>query len=255
MPRFDDGSDEQTEVSKQQKVVEHLIEITYYDPSVGGTVKERITTAVQDIPTSGYSNVPDATWNAIGLPGDKEAFSIKPIKETSDLRAQSVQLKLDGVDRTFIDFLNTHHFRGQPVKIWRVWFDDSAGTINQIVQIWDGLQNDPYTIRENDPAEDTDTPPTATVQTQSVSNVARMQRARPVMSNEDSHNNFLDRIEESTGDTGFQNVPKIQEKALFWGREQPQDDTQSGGGGGGRGHDGRDDRPGAPTPILPSPRG
>lgn len=247
MTRFSDGSSLEVETESKQNNVAHLLEINFYDSGTDTVDTTYITTASQPLTTSGLSGVPDQTWEAIGLPSGDTNLSIQPIQETSDLRAQSVELRLDGVDQTFLSLLGNKFFRGRPIKIWRVWL--SSGDIDDHLLIWDGLQNDPYEVEENQESdiESVGGAGTSTIRTQIVSSLARLQETKAVITNENSHNNMLKRKGLSTGDTGMQNTPLIQDKKIFWGREGPKDTGGSGSGSSTGGGSQEDDAAGGPN--------
>ena len=223
-----------SEIGAEHNTSTHLLEFTYWDGAAQQTLY--YTTASQDITTSGVTNIPDATWIALGFPGGGSALALSEARETSRSASQGVTLRLDGVDQTIVSILLNNQFRGQPAKIYRLYLDESAGTPIGGLLVWSGLQNDDYRIDESRP-QDTDEPGTVTIQTKVVSFTAKMQESQPVATNTVSHNSMLDRAGLSTGDTFFQNVTEITDREIFWGAEGPAEEsraTSRGRGGGGR---------------------
>lgn len=240
------GGNVQTKIEARESTVIHLLEINYWDGV--GESQEYVSTAAQPIVTSSDpANLPDAEWTPLGLPGGESALGIGSVTESGDIKAQGIEISLDGVDRTIIDIINQNHFRGRKVRIWRVWLDEDTGEIDDALNIFEGFQNDDFTIEEVPPSiEETGA---VTVKTRVTSDLAVLQRIVSVLTNTESHNDMLRRAGLATGDTSFNKVPGITDKIIYWGRPVPQKGgTKSGtggrggGDGGGSGHGDDDER-------------
>lgn len=196
----------------------HLLELQFSDGSQVDQIY--LTTASQDLTTSGLASIPDETWTGIGFAGGGSLLGIGAVEETGDLRAQSVDLSLNGVDQSIIAILGTNFFRGHPARIWRVWLDDETGEVISGVLLFSGLQLDNYVVNEEFDAA-SDESRMCSVETTLASRVARLGYQNSVMTNITSHNAMLARAGLSTGDTGFQNVKSIENRKIHWGQEGP----------------------------------
>lgn len=208
----------QTEVEKTEGVaVTHVMEIHYKD---GDTQKVlRLTTANQpmDVTVEGVQQTFSAT--------PENVLRIGTVTVTSDMAEQGVELQVGGVDRTFIGLVmdDDVHFRGQLVKMWRVYMDPDSGTVSAVVPDsdngWLFHINDAIEFEEDwgGPGEGG----TVTVTTRLVSRLAVLQQPTPVMANVDSHNEMLARAGVlavgDNPDTFFQNLPAIMNKRFRWG--------------------------------------
>ena len=194
----------------------HLLELTF-DPGTGNE-QLYINTSAQDVVTSGLAGVPNETWFPIGLPGGQSPLGIGPVSETAELRAQEVEIVLDGVDQTAIGAIQNNFFRGRTVRLWKVWFG-SNGQISAHALMFVGYQNDNWEITETNERDEK----TVRVSTRLVSRMAVLSRINPVMTNVDSHNQMLRRAGISGVDQGFSTTPRLRSVTISWGTTEAKD--------------------------------
>lgn len=205
-----------TELESGSTTVEHLLALEYWDPGAETEDISYITTAPFDITYN--SN----TFSAVGLPSGDTALGIAPIQETSDMRAQGVEITLDAVDQSFVSTILQRDFRGRSIRIWKRFYSDDGGSVIDTFLVWKGLQNDAYEVSHSNPT-DNDEVATSTITTNSVSELARLDKTKAVKTNVESHRDMLDRNNQAVTDTGFTTVSAIADKKIFWGREVPEE--------------------------------
>lgn len=199
-------------VGPAPKDVVHLIKLKYWDGATEQSVL--LTDAVDDL-TFDVGAGPE-TFQGTGL-----LLSIGTTSESSDLDAPGVDIVFDGVSQTIISVIANNQFRGRPVTVWRVWLDPDTGEIASPgtgpVMLFDGFQNEPYTISESF----TEDPDAVSVSTRAVGSLVTTTRNRAVKSNPVSHNEMLESAGVATGDTFFRHVSSLQNKEVYWGRDEP----------------------------------
>jgi hypothetical protein len=209
------SADAQQKIAALSNISTHLVELVFDTGAANETV--RLTTASQRIVTSGLDGVPNDEWTAIGFASGGSPVGIGTIQETDDLRAQSVEVSLNGVDPSAIAIIQNNFFRGRTIRIWKAYMNPSTGGISSAILMWSGYQNEPWEITETNDFDSK----TVTVSTRSVSRLAILARTRPVMTNVSSHSSMLGRVGINTIDNGFSTIPSIVDKEVYWGRLAP----------------------------------
>lgn len=222
-------------VGPEAREVVHLVELAYWDGATEQIV--RLTDASQDLDLSVDGGATTPTWVGTGV-----FISIGDVDESSDLDAPGVDIVFDGVNQSIISVIANNQFRGRPIKLWRVWLDSETGEMAgpgvdpQPLAIFDGFQNEAYQIGESF----TEEPEAVRVSTRAVGAISRLGKIRGVKTNTVSHNEMLESAGVATGDTFFGNVPGLQGKEIYWGRDEPgsrrylfnpDNNTQQGKGG------------------------
>jgi hypothetical protein len=152
----------------------HLLEFQF----ASGTV--RLTTGAQDLSWGGFQ------WEAVG-----GLLEMGGVEETSDSRAQGVDVKLSGVDQTVLAVLLTSQYRGRTVTIWRAHLDDTTGQfVGDPLLLFQGLQLSPYTVDE----ERSRTAGTVRISTR-LSGYFGVERVRGIMTNLVSHQHYFSDID------------------------------------------------------------
>lgn len=186
--------------------VVNLIKLYYWDGDSEESVS--LCDAAHDIDVDVGAGV--ETFIGSGL-----ALSVSSIEESTDFAGMGVDVSLDGVDQSIITIVLSNQMRGRPMKIWKAWFNDSTGAIiGSPLLVFDGLQNEPYTITSS---QNVDEPGTVTVGTRAITKLTRINFLRAVYSNVKSHNDMIERDGGTTGDTFFHNVHKLNNRKIQWG--------------------------------------
>jgi hypothetical protein len=151
-------------------------------------------------------------------------LTMSEVEETGDYDAVGVTITFDGVDQSVVALIMQNQFIGRKIEMWRAWFDDDTGLIiGTPLKLFDGVQNDPYTIVSSQEFSDVGA---STVSTRAVTKLTRVQYRSNVQSNESSHNEMIKRAGGTTGDTFFQNVPSLNSRSIDWGGQAtPLSDT------------------------------
>jgi hypothetical protein len=202
-------------VADQRGEFVYLYEITHS----GGTI--RVTNSSADI--SALSQ----TWTAIG-----GALLHGAPPETSDRKAQGVQLSLYGVNQQVISAIQSNQFRGQLIKIYLVHFDVDTGVIDTPDLIFQGRQNGDYQISESRDFESTDSGGAVTVSTRVTADTASINNKVSTRCNVPSHQELLRRAGLTATDEFFRRVPSLTNQPVFWGGDIPIGGTGQAGGSG-----------------------
>lgn len=181
----------------------------YWTGSAEASIK--ICTAAQDM-TITIDASPE-TFTGTGL-----FLQLTEVQESTDYDAVGVDISLDGVDQSVIAILMSNQFVGRKIEIWRAWFDDDTGLIiGSPLKLFEGVQNDPYTITSS---QEYGEQGASTVTTRAVTKMTRVQFNAPVYSNPVSHNEMLTRAADGvTYDTFFNNVKRLKNRSIDWGGE------------------------------------
>lgn len=185
----------------------HLLEFQFDS----GTV--RLATGAQDLSWNTFQ------WEAIG-----GLLDLGGIEETTDTRAQGVDVKLSGVDQTILAILLGSKYRGRVVKIWRAHLDRTTGRVIGTMMLFQGLQLSPYTVDE----ERDKGGGTVRISTR-LSGYFGVERLRGIMSNLVSHQHYFN------GDMFFANAASLANVKIYWGTPVPRTPGNNSGGGDGRG--------------------
>jgi hypothetical protein len=186
----------------------HLLEFEF----ASGTV--RLATGVQDL-----------LWNALSWEAVGGLLEIGGIEETTDARAQGVDVRLSGVDQTVLAILLGSSYRGRTVRIYRAHLDKTTGLlVGDPMLLFQGLQLSPYTVDEER------TPGGGTVRISTrLSGYFGVERIRGIMSNLVSHQHYFN------GDLFFQQAASLANVKIYWGTPVPRTPGSSSGNGGDRG--------------------
>lgn len=187
----------------------YLLRIAYWD---GAAQEVRLTDAPIDV--SVQVDASPETWTGTGL-----LMSVANVSEGSDLDISGVDLIFDGVDQTVIAILMSNQFRGQPIEVWKAWFNASSGSvIGSPMLLFKGYQNEAYTIGETS----TENPDAVSVSTRAISRMSRITAENVVLTNPVSHLNMLVRggLTDTTANF-WAIVPTIINKDVYWGQETP----------------------------------
>ena len=176
----------------------HLFELNFS----GGV--QRFTDASNDIVHFGN------TWTAIG-----GHLRFDAVQEVPTLRGQGVRMTLDGVDQTVISALLSENYIGRVARIYRGHIASDGTVIVDPAQIFNGLLNSPFEIREDGD--------TVTVQTFVVSTLTRLRQTRGIRASVASHQQHF------STDTFFRHMTAISSRKVFWGPRTT--DTTPGGDG------------------------
>lgn len=217
----------------------HLLEVVFLDTSTDPNTEDplRLTDAAEDLQVThdfdGDGVDETHTFIAAG-----DLLELGGAEERAD-PGQGLRLKMTGLDNAVITKFTSREFRGQQLWLWKAKLDPATGDASDVVLLHRGMQLSDYVFKER--AGEDDQPGTATIETKSASRLKALQRRNAVQTNIVSHDAMLDRLGLSTGNTYFQNVPRLPGR-VFWGSEEPDratDGSNSGGsagtGGGGGG--------------------
>jgi len=142
---------------------------------------------------------------------------VSEVAESPDLDSHGMDITFDGVDQTIISILMSNHTRGQRMWCWKAWYNVTTAALEgSAVRIFDGYQNERYTIGETS----TDNPDAVQVTTRVVSRVTRVGDERTTVTNVVSHNEMLERSGDSPAnqDTFWVFVPSLVNKDVHWGK-------------------------------------
>ena len=187
----------------------YLLRISYWD----GTDQEVLLTDAP-IDVSVQVGASPETWTGTGL-----LMSVANVSEGSDLDVSGIDITFDGVDQTIIAILMNNQFRGQPIEVWKAWFDAGSGAvIGSPLLLFKGYQNEAYTIGESS----TDNPDAVSVSTRATSRMSRVTAENVVLTNPVSHLNMLVRggLTDTTANF-WAIVPTIINKDVYWGKDTP----------------------------------
>lgn len=145
-------------------------------------------------------------WEAVG-----GLLEMGGVEETSDARAQGIDVKLSGVDQAILAVLLGSQYRGRPVKIWRVHLDRATGlVVPSPILLFQGLQLSPYTVDE----ERTRAGGTVRISTR-LSGYFGVERVRGIVTSLVSHQHYF------IGDLFFQHTTSLANKKIYWGTPVP----------------------------------
>ena len=152
-------------------------------------------------------------WNSISFSGlGRQNLTIAPLRESSDLRAQRVELELSAVDTTVLDTLKSSWYRGGLVRIWMAKVVDGAVVADPIGPFefvaTDGLQGEERWSQRGRPGR-------ATVKLGLSSKLEILGTNPGFRTNLKSHQRWF------PSDTGMQLVPQYAGRRIFWGTSGP----------------------------------
>lgn len=177
-----------------QVTAEGAVAVEFIELAFSTTV--RLTTAPVDL-----------TWGGNTFTGSGMLLSIGAVEETDDQKAQSVELRLSGVDQSIIAVLLGEVVRGKLATIWRGWYVNGA-LVDTPLLLFKGYLNESFDVEEGHRREGGGR--TCDIRTRLVSRFAQFDQPRGIRCNVESHQRW------HTGDTFFQNVPKLANLRIVW---------------------------------------
>lgn len=182
----------------------------------GGTI--RVTNSNADVVALSQ------TWIAIG-----GSLIHSGAPDTSDRRAQGIELSLFGVNQQIIAAIQNNQFRGRPITIYLLHFDPDTGVQDTTDLIFQGRQNGDYRVTESRDHESTSSGGVVTVTTRIGADTAMINRKVSTRCNVNSHEEMIRRSGvASPDDKFFSRVASLEGKPIFWGTPNPEP-IQSGG--------------------------
>lgn len=148
---------------------------------------------------SGYG---DLTWDGITFTGAGALLGLAGVQETAADRANAVQLALTGIDAALISLALTEEYQGRSCTVW-LGALSGRDLIADPVKLFAGFMD---VLEHSDSGETADF--VMTVETK----YAPLQRANPRRWTPEDQ-----RIVSAT-DTGFDQVPSLQDAEVVWGR-------------------------------------
>lgn len=190
-----------TAISGQMATYCHLLRISFSASNVYVTDAPTAITA-----TVVSSATETATFSCLG--GE---FTFEPPRESIDLAANGVRVTLSGVDQTVLSLLLSDNCIGRKVYLWRAHFNATTyAVLGTPLLLFSGYANDAWEV-EHVPAPDAGGAGTVSLATRFVDATAVLDQVRGICMNLETHQSVY------SGDTFFQFVPGLQNKALYWG--------------------------------------
>lgn len=175
-----------------------------------------------------WSGTGSLSWDSKTWLGVGELGKVSTIKETSEIRADNFVLELSGIPSALVGQALDDVRYGKPATIWQ-GFLTAAGAVIA----------DPFIFAKGftDKAILTEGGDTATIRVNCENDLAGLQRPNIRRYTPE------DQKQEFAGDLGFDFVPSLQDKNVFWGKGEafPQSGGAPGAGGGGKTRDPLDD--------------
>jgi hypothetical protein len=155
------------------------------------------------------------TWVGTGL-----MTNVSDVTDGADMDEGGIDISFDGVNQTVIAILMQNQFRGQPVEIYKAWFNESDGSVaGTPALIFKGYQLDAYSIGETS----TDNPDAVSVTTRATNRLTKLRNENLTLTNPQSHLNYLQRAGLADTTANFWTlVPEIIGTEQYWGKSNPQ---------------------------------
>lgn len=149
-----------------------------------------------------WSGIGDLIWNGFTWTGTGTLLSVSPVQETAETSANGITVNLNGVPSELLSLALQSCKQGAAGYIY-LGFLNSGAVISDPILLFEGRLDIPSIQEEGD---------TATISISYESRLIDLERPRETRyTNEDQQREFA-------GDLGFEFVPKLQDKALTWGR-------------------------------------
>lgn len=132
--------------------------------------------------------------------------SISSIVESSSLKSVGMSFTLSGIPSAMISIVLGEHYQGRTVTVWRAFFDAGDVLIANPIQVFSGRL---------DVMEIHDAGETITVNVNAENRLIDLQRPNEIRFYTDQ-----DQQKFFPGDVGFEFVPALKEKILWWGRKE-----------------------------------
>lgn len=146
-----------------------------------------------------------ATWTGVGLVG-----SIDAVTEADSGAANGMAFTLSAIPSSMVAITMTEQYQGRRARVWFAAVD-SAGVVSDPVLVFSGRMDNMQVSLGG----------TATIRVNAESRLVDFERPRV------RRYNHEDQIAVVPGDLGFQYVPQMVEKSLYWGVANPPPGTAS----------------------------
>jgi hypothetical protein len=184
-----------------------LYEINY---SGGGVL--RLTNSSGDITALSQ------TWTAVGA----QLVHGAP-EETTDRKAQGVELELYGIDQTITDAIQANNFRGHVLRIYLLHFDETTGAQDTPDLLFVGRQNGEWRVQETRDHSNQESGGAVSVRTRVTADLAQINAKVSTRSNVRSHEEMIRRSGvASPTDLFFFRVKSLANKEIWWGPTNPE---------------------------------
>jgi len=194
-------------IGDQRGEFTYLYEINY---SGGGVL--RLTNA------SGDLTALSQTWTAVGA----QLVHGAP-EETTDRKAQGVELELYGIDQTITDAIQANNFRGHVLRIYLLHFDETTGAQGTPDLLFVGRQNGEWRVQETRDHSNQESGGTVSVRTRVAADLAQLNAKVSTRSNVGSHEEMIRRSGvASPTDLFFFRVKSLANKEIWWGPTNPE---------------------------------
>lgn len=150
----------------------------------------RVWSGIGDLSWGGY------TWGGLGNLG-----GISPLEETTDFRANGVQLQLSGIPSAYLAIALGEQYQGRSAKIYLGMLDSAGLLIGDPVYLFNGKMD---TMRIDEGGE------TSTISVQVESSAISLKVAK------EWRYTHEDQQIEYPGDRGFEYVVGLQDKDITW---------------------------------------
>lgn len=189
-------------------------EHTVVAPVTSGSFAIQVAYAAGE--SSGYLEIPapvymttascNITWNSLTWLGVGGNLTFNGINETSDLSGYGANLTLSGVDLTVPALILLKKYIGRLCTLWKAYLNESGTIINDPYQLYSGLMNGGFKIKEN--KGDESIPPSVTIDLGLTDGGGNRSQIRGTQMNTASHQKW------SSGDEFFRNVPGLRRKTV-----------------------------------------
>lgn len=159
---------------------------------------QRVWTGLKDITLTDSSG--SNTYSAIGNLG-----SIGAINETTEIAAKNFEVTLSGVDSNNISYALQENYRGRPITIFQVFFNEDYSAQEQIT-LFSGFM-DTMTITEGDD--------TSTVTVNCENRLITLGRAQEVRYTDEAQRVLY------PDDKGLEYLNSMIDKSIYWGSATP----------------------------------
>lgn len=160
-----------------------------------------------------WSGVGDFTWAGKTFLGAGTFGGISEIEETAKVAANGIELTLSGIPSSMISLAMAEHYRGRRAYVWLAFFSTAGVTATLIadpVPVFAGRMD---TMRISDSGQ------TSAIALSCESRLIDLQRPRERRYTDE------DQQELYPGDRGLEYVAGLQDKSVFWGREDEKSTT------------------------------
>lgn len=180
----------QTAIKAQTGEFAYLLDMEFS----GGTV--RFTTAAADIDWGGN------TYVALG-----GLLQIEAVEETSDFAAQSVLLRITGVNTQVIDILLSEGYIGRLATVRLAHFESDGTVTSDPLVVWLGYMNERWEIQEKIDREQS----SCEISAQFISPIARFEQTRGIQADLLSHQRHY------STDTFMSHIAATSDLQVKWG--------------------------------------